>query len=173
MTQGSVSAWDRFSLNMLNSPLSLLSASIVEQLTKFPFRVLDVDLKNSSLADRAFTESCQKYIFRQLRLGTRKKISKQLIGVKKLLDDKPSFANRVREIELVPMGQAQSLGPESREESATLPNSTGTLQLLAKSPMPPQDLHFDRGLMFSETINEDPLLVIIDDVMRYCSNKQQ
>ena len=140
---------------MLNPPLSLLSddllASIVEQLAMFPF--LDGDLQNLSLADRAFTESCQKYIFRQLRLGTRK-ISKQLTRVNFFLDDKPSFANRVRAIELF---------PESREESALLfndPNFTGILQLLARSPMPPHDLHFNGSLMFPETVVKDPLLVM-------------
>jgi hypothetical protein len=142
---------------MLNPPLSLLSDdlldSIVEQLTESPF--LDEDLKNLSLADRAFTESCQKYIFRKLKLDNRKKISKQLTRVKKFLDDKPSFANRVREIELGI--------PKTREECALLfkdPNFTGILQLLAKSPMPPHKLHLFGGLMRPFTIFKDPLLVV-------------
>ena len=100
---------------MLNPPLSLLSddllASIVEQLTKFPF--LDKDLKILSLADRAFTQSCQKHIFRELKLGGRRNdISKHLTKVKEFFDNKPSLANRVRVIELGI--------PKSREECALL-----------------------------------------------------
>ena len=83
---------------MLNPPLSLLSydllASIVEELAKFSFA--DENLNNISLADRAFTDSCQKYIFRELILGNGQNISKQLRKVKKFLEDKPSLANRVR-----------------------------------------------------------------------------
>ena len=58
---------------------------------KLPFA--DEYLNNLSLSDQAFTESCQKYIFRELILGN---ISQQLRKVKKFLEDKPSLANRVR-----------------------------------------------------------------------------
>ena len=82
---------------MLNPPLSLLPddlfVSIVKQLAKLPFA--DENLNNLSLADRAFTESCQKYIFRELILGNGRNIFKQLTKVKMFLHDKPSFANRV------------------------------------------------------------------------------
>ena len=122
--------------NMLNPPLSLLSddllASIVEHLAKLSFK--DKNLKNLSLADRAFTQSCQKYIFRALILGNDyRNISKQLQKRKRFLDDKPSFANRVRMVKF----------DISREESASVfkdPNFISILQLFAKSPMPPHEL---------------------------------
>jgi hypothetical protein len=140
-----------FTLNMLNLPLSLLSddllASIVEQLTKFPF--LDEDLKNLSLADRAFTESCQKYIFRELKLGDGREISKQLTGVKKFLEDKPLFAKRVRVVQL----------RISSKNNASLfkdPNFTSILQLLSKLPVLPHELHFVGG---RSTVIDDHKLV--------------
>jgi hypothetical protein len=72
--------------------------------------------------------------------------------VKKFLDDKPSFATRVRVIEL----------GISSEENASLfkdSNFTGILQLFAKSPMPQHKLHF-RGIISPLIIIEDPLLVV-------------
>jgi len=139
---------------MLNPPLSLLSddllTAIVEQLAKLPFA--DKNLSNLSLADRAFTQPCQKHIFRTLILGNGSKISKQLTKVKKFLDDKPSFANRVRMVQL----------GISRKENASLfndPNFTGILQLFAKSPMPPHELHLG-GLLVPSLIIEDPMLAV-------------
>ena len=139
---------------MLNPPLSLLPddliVSIVEQLAKLPFA--DKDLKNLSLADRAFTKSCQKYIFRELILGNGRITSKQLRNVKIFLENKPSFANQVRMVKL-------SISPK---ESASLfkdPNFTSILQLFTKSPMPPHLLHFG-GLMYEPLIIEDPILFI-------------
>ena len=132
---------------MLNPPLSLLSddllVSIVEQLAKLPSA--DESLKNLSLADRAFTQSCQKYIFRELILVN----SEQLTKVKKFLVRKPSFANRVRMFHLL----------ISSHENAWLfknPSFTSILQLFAKSPLPPHELRFGSGLSF---ILEDPILV--------------
>ena len=137
---------------MLNPPLSLLSddllVSIVEQLAKLPFA--DWSLKKLSLADRAFTQSCQKYIFRKLALGNGTNIFKQLTKVKKFLDDKPSFANQVRMVEL-------QVG--SSEECASLfkdPDFTSILQLFAKLPMPPHELHVTgSGVMRASSIIED------------------
>ena len=141
---------------MLNPPLSLLSdyllASIVEQLAEFS--CLE-DLKNLSLADRTFTQSCQKYIFRELNLGSGWKIPQQLTRVRKFLEDKPSFANLVREIVLGV--------PKTYEELQSImlfkdPNFTSILQLFAKSRMPPHRLLFLGGLRRPFTI-EDSLLV--------------
>jgi hypothetical protein len=88
---------------MLNPPLSLLSddllALIVEHTAKLPF--VDENLCNLSLADRAFTQSCQKYIFRDLKLWNTSEISKELTKLKKILDDKPLFANHFRIVQLV------------------------------------------------------------------------
>ena len=117
---------------------------------KLPFA--DEYLNNLSLSDQAFTESCQKYIFRELILGNGQNISKQLRKVKKFLEDKPSFANRFHMVQLA----------ISSEENASLfkdPNFTRILQLFAKSPMPPHDLHLG-GLMYEPLIIEDPILVI-------------
>ena len=91
---------------MLNPPLSLLSddllAYIVEHISNLPFR--DEQLRNLSITDRAFTQVCQTYIFRSLKLGvylgTKSKISKTLAKMKKILNDKPSFANCVRVIQI-------------------------------------------------------------------------
>ena len=144
---------------MLNPPLSLLSddllVSIVEQLAKLPFA--DWSLKNLSLADRAFTQSCQKYILRKLVLGNGMNIPRQLTKVKKFLDNKPSFIDRVRIIKL-------QVGISS-EKSALLfkdPNFTSILQLFTKSPMPPHELHFTgRGLVpVVPSIMEDTIPVM-------------
>ena len=138
---------------MLNPPLSHLSddllASIVEEVAKLQF--LDEDLKNLSLADRAFTQSCQKYIHRMLRLGNRTSTPEQLTRVKTSLDEKPSFANRVRVV---------VFGIPWEEETVLFkdPNFTSILQLLAKSPIPPNELRFTGLASFQSTI-EDPMLV--------------
>ena len=149
---GAISSLTLCFANMLNPPLSLLSddlfVSIVEQLAKL--RSADAKLKNLSLADRAFTEFCQKYIFRKLILGKGSNIFKQLTKAKKSFDDNPSFANRVRILELRFSG--------SHEEASFFkdPDFTSILQLLAKSPMPPHELHL-HGLL--NLIIEDSILV--------------
>ena len=134
---------------MLNPPLSLLSddllVSIVEQLAKLPFA--DENINNLSLADRAFTESCQKFIFRKIILGNGRNISKQLKRMKKLLDDKPSFANRVRMVQL-------SMSLKGSRLVSKDPNFASILQLLAKSPMPPHELHLG-GLLNPSSFIED------------------
>ena len=139
---------------MLTPPLSLLSddllAFIVKHIAKLDFA--DKNLKNLSLADRAFTQSCQKYIVRDLKLWNSREISKKLTKLKKILDDKPLFANQVRMVELV----------ISRNESAWL-FKDGTfisiLQLLANSPVPPHELHLG-GRRAIPLIIEDPILVV-------------
>ena len=143
---------------MLNPPLSLLSddllAYIVEHISNLPFR--DEQLHNLSITDRAFTQICQTYIFRSLELGvdsgTKSKISKKLAKMKKILNDKPSFANRVRVIQIA----------VSHERNAWLfndPTLIGILQLLAKSPVPPHKLRFG-GPMFAPLTIEDPILFV-------------
>ena len=137
---------------MLNPPLSHLPddllVSIVEQLAKLPFA--DDDLNNLSLTDRAFTQSCQNYIFRNLVLGKGTNIFKQLIKVKRFLDDKPLLADRVRKVQL-------SISSEESEWLFMDPNFISILQLFAKSPMPPHELHFS-GLM--RTTIKHPRLVV-------------
>ena len=133
---------------MLNPPLSLLSDdllfSIVEEVAKFPFA--DENLKNLSRADRAFTQSCQKFIFRTLIIGDRK-ISKQLAKLKKILDEKPSFSKRVRMVQLKKLDISLFKDP----------NFISIFQLLAKSPMSPHELHL--GTLSRLTL-EDPIYVI-------------
>jgi hypothetical protein len=138
---------------MLNPPLSLLSVElldyIVEHVAELPFK--DEMLYNLSLADRAFTQSCQKYIFRSFKINL--KIPKKLKRAKKILDDKPSFANQVRTVHLA----------VSREESAWLfndPTFVSILQLLAKSPVPPHELHFGGRMFTSLFIIKDPIIVV-------------
>ena len=142
---------------MLNPPLSLLSddllVSIVEQLAKLRFTDTSGDLRNLSLADRAFTHSCQNYIFRKLKFGSGTKISKQLTKGKRFLEDKPLFSNRVRVIELGVAGEK----PEG-ESLFKDPEFTSILELFAKSPMPPYELRF-RGWWVGSII-EDPIFLI-------------
>ena len=104
-----------------------------------------------SLADRAFSQSYQNLRKLKLELGFETKISKQLTNVKKFFDEKPTFANRVRVIELGILG----------EESASFfkdPDFTSVLQLFAKSPMPPHELHFSGSM--DAAIVEDPMFVV-------------
>ena len=127
---------------MLNPPLSLLSddvlAYIVEEVAKHPFA--GEILNNLSRADRAFTQSCQKYIFRTLILGNRRKL--RVSEVKKFLDNKPSFANQVRMVRLEQLGISLFKDP----------NFISILQLLAKLPMPPHELQLSTSTI------EDPML---------------
>ena len=139
---------------MLNPPLSLLPDelldSIVEHVAKLPFR--DEILYNLSLADRAFTQSCQKYIFQNFKVITESKIPKNLKRAKKILDDKPSFANQVRMVQLA----------VSRDECTWLfndPTFISILQLLAKSPVPPHELHFG-GHMYASFYVKDPIHLV-------------
>ena len=120
---------------MLQPPLSLVSNDllgyIVESIAGFHFA--DENLYNLSLTDRAFTQFCQKYIFRELRLWDSSDLHKRLKKLKKILDDKPSFANQVRLIDL----------SISRNDSAWLFEDrtfNSLLQLFAKSPVPPYQL---------------------------------
>ncbi|KIM36007.1 hypothetical protein M413DRAFT_78788 [Hebeloma cylindrosporum] len=136
---------------MLNPPLSLLSddllAYLVTTVANLPFE--QENLGNLSLADRAFTQSCQKYIFRELGLSNTKKVSKMLKNLKEVLDDKPKFANHVRLVELA-------------NETAWLfndPTFTSIFSLLANSPIPPHTLLFGEFLGNSLKI-DDPILVV-------------
>jgi hypothetical protein len=153
---------------MLNPPLSLLPKelldSIVGHVEKLP-PFNDKTLYNLSLADRAFTQSCQKYIFRNFEVSNdfeasnSNKIPENLIEkikmAKKILDYKPSFANHSNHVRTVKLAV-------SRDECAWLfndPTFISILQLLAKSPMPPHELHFG-GHMFASFIIQDPILVV-------------
>ena len=111
------------------------------------------DLKNLSLTDRAFTHSSQKYTFRKLMLcyrGGNIFRVKQLTKAKKFLDNKPSFANHVRILELGFL-LLTSLPKD--------PNFTSILQLFAKSPMPPHELHLGVHIHISPFIIEDSIFV--------------
>ena len=138
---------------MLNPPLALLSddllVSIVEHVSKLPSR--DEDLYNLSLADRAFTRLCQKYIFRNLKFSSKSDISGKVKRVKKILDGNPSFASQVCMVELL----------ISPNDCAWLFNNRTfikILQLLSRSPMPPHELHFSGKSFFSHMI-KDPILI--------------
>ena len=149
---------------MLNPPLSLLSdellAYIVEHVAKLPSS--DEHLYSLSLADRAFTQSCQKYIFRTLKLsdsgGPMKKISKKLKRTQKLLNDKASFAHQVRTVQLA-ISHKQNAWFFNDPNPPNNPTLISIFQPLAKSPMPPHELHFG-GQMFRPLIIEDPILVV-------------
>jgi hypothetical protein len=142
---------------MLNPPLSLLSddllSYIVDHISKLPYS--NKHLYNLSLADRAFTRFCQVYIFKILHLGycwgSESIISNKLETMRKILNDEPSFANRVRLVKLT----------ISHKQNAWLfndPTFISIFQLLKTSPMPPHKLHLSGGA--STFIFEDPLLVV-------------
>ena len=139
---------------MLNPPLALLSddllVSFVEHVAKLPTK--DKDLYNLSLTDRAFTQSCQKYIFRNLQFGSKSKISEKIAKTKKILDENPSLAHQVRVVGfLVPRIECVWLFND--------PTFISILQLLSQSPMPPHELHFG-GYMFSSFMIKDSILVV-------------
>ena len=142
---------------MLNPPLSLLSDDllnyIVDHVAELPFSISN--LYNLSITDRAFTRFCQAYIFKDLCLGnvlgTNKSISKKLAKIKNILNDEPSFANRVRTVHLT----------VKRQRNKWLfndPDFITIIQLLAKSPMPPHELHLTG--FACPFIIEDPILVV-------------
>ncbi|KIM46971.1 hypothetical protein M413DRAFT_63396 [Hebeloma cylindrosporum] len=136
---------------MLNPPLSLLPddllSYLVEHVAELPTSFAKASLYNLSLADPAFTDFCQKYIFRTLTLGggNRGRISKKLSEVKRLLDEKPLLANRIRRIELTVDHRQNAWLFENakwdhphREDGPI--SFISILQLLAESPMPPHEL---------------------------------
>ena len=104
------------------------------------------DSKKLSLADRAFTQSCQKYIFRDLKLWNISKIS-QLTELKK------DFGR-----------QAGIRQPSPRAWACPRPKRLhGTfvsiLQLFANSPVSPHELYLG-GPRAIPLIFEDPILVV-------------
>ena len=121
---------------MLNPPLSLLSDDllnyIVDHVAQLPYS--DSDLLNLSITDRAFTRSCQAYIFKDLRLvynyGTKDLFSGHLAKIRNILNDKPSFAHRVRAVHL-------TVSVKQNKWLFNDPDFNAITQLLAKSLMPP------------------------------------
>jgi len=144
---------------MLHPPLSRLSdyllSHIVDRLAESPY--LD-HLQNLSIADRAFTQFCQAHIFKELQLGagsdcgTKKTISMQLEKMGKILDDKPTFADRVRKVEII------ILHKQNRWFFSD-PTFISIVQLLAKSPIPPHRLNLCGSLRSQDTL-EDPIFVV-------------
>ncbi|KIM35978.1 hypothetical protein M413DRAFT_78754 [Hebeloma cylindrosporum] len=131
---------------MLNPPLSRLSDDLRSRIVEC---VGHRHLNNLSLADRAFTQSCQKYIFRELELSNTDKLSQRIKNLKEVLDDKPEFANHVRMVVLA-------------NETAWLfndPTFTSIFSLLANSPIPPHTLFFGRFMGNSRKI-DDPIFVV-------------
>jgi hypothetical protein len=147
--------------------VSLTGSNPADHLARLSGSFVDETLHNLSLADRAFTKFCQKYIFRTLALGreegTRSRISKKLTQVKRILDDKPIFANRVRKIQLFIehrenawLFQSNGRNHPRRKDAAYAITFMSILQLLATSPMLAHELHFATGLYPIE----DPVLVV-------------
>ena len=141
---------------MLNPPLSLLSYDllnyIVDHVAELPFS--ESDIYNLSITDRAFTRSCQVYIFKELRLGhghgTIGMIVRNLTKIRNILNDEPSIANRVRAIHL-------TVADVQNKWLFNDPNFMTIIQLLGKSLMPPHKLHLS-GHWYPFTI-EDPIFV--------------
>ena len=147
---------------MLNPPLSLLSEDllyyIVDHVARLSFS--NSNLCNLSITDRAFTQLCQAYILKDLCLGydsgIGNNISKKLAQIRNVLNDKPSFANRVRTVHLTVIHKQNKWLFDD-------PNFITIIELLAKSRMPPHKLHltggFLRGIFHSYTIDH-PILVV-------------
>ena len=147
--------------------ISLTGSSPAEPLARLSGSLTDKTLHNLSLADPAFTKFCQKYIFQTLNLGreegTRSRISKKLAQVKRILDDQPSFANRVRKVQLFIehrqnawLFQNNNRNHPRRKDAVYAITFISILELLAKSPMLPHELHFSTGIYPIE----DPVLVM-------------
>jgi hypothetical protein len=142
---------------MLNPPLSLLSedlfAYIVDHISKLPYS--NRHLHNLSLADRVFTRFCQAHIFKDLHLGYgsghQSRISKKLETMRKILNDEPSFANRVRTVTL-------TISYKGSRWLFNDPTFVSIIQLLDKSPMPPNKLHLIGKV--NPFIFEDPILIV-------------
>jgi len=149
---------------MLNPPLSLLSDDLIGYLVEHVARLTfsNAALHNLSLADPAFTEVCQTYIFRTLTLGerggTRSGISTKLEKMKSILEEKPLFANRVRKVKLYIAGRLNAWllqNPSTHPHREAAITFISILQLLAKSPVPPHELDIEGFFQF-----EDPKLVV-------------
>ncbi|KIM41142.1 hypothetical protein M413DRAFT_412221 [Hebeloma cylindrosporum] len=136
---------------MLKPPLSLLSDDLLDYIVKHVEKlpIADEDLSSLSLADRAFTQSCQKYLFRELKLANTTDISEMLKRLKKILDKKPTFANYFRMVEL------------PNETAWLISDHTfiSIFQLFANSPVPPCELFLGRGMCDSRLI-DDPVLAV-------------
>ena len=136
---------------MLNPPLSLLSDDlliyIVDHVAELPSS--NLDLYNLSITDRAFTRSCQAYIFKVLSLesGINTNISKKLAKIRNILNDEPSFANRVRTVHLTVLDE-QNKWLFNDSDFITI------IQLLARSLMPPHKLRLDLIVI------EDPIFLV-------------
>jgi hypothetical protein len=146
---------------MLNPPLSLLSYDLIGYLVEHVARLrvssANKALHNLSLADPAFTEFCQKYIFRTLNFndgkwGDGSRISMKLEKVKRILDDNPLLAHRVRKIQFSieychqDTWVFQNPSDLRGKDAAYAVAFTSILQLLDNSPMPPHELHLTMQL---------------------------
>jgi len=145
---------------MLNPPLSLLSdyllSYIVDHVAELPSPKLD--LYNLSITDRAFTRSCQAYIFKDLRFELDNSyrymdnMSRKLTKMRNILNDEPSFANRVRTVRF----DAGSRGKYCDFKWLfNNPNFITIIQHLTKSLMPPHKLHLTGYCRI-----EDPIFVV-------------
>ena len=106
---------------MLNPPLSLLSddllyyvVDLVARLSSSRLSSSNLDLYSLSITDRAFTAFCQAYILKDLYLGydpgTHKSTNiSKLAEIRSVLNDKPSFAKRVRTVKKLFGGQLDEL----------------------------------------------------------------
>ena len=139
---------------MLNPPLSLLSDDllnyIVDHVSELPYS--NSDLLNLSITDRAFTRSCQAYIFKDINLGyssrSKSYISKKLSKIGNILDEEPSIANRVRTVHL----------SVTHKWLFNDPDFNTIIQLLAKSLIPPHELYLAGH--WNSYIIEDPIFVV-------------
>ena len=152
---------------MLNPPLSLLSDDlinlIVDHVAEVPRSSSDIsDLYNLSITDRAFTRSCQAYIFKVLRLGynsgTNNSISEKLAKIRNILKDEPSFANQVREIHL-------TVDDKQNKWLFNDPTFITIIQLFAKSLLPPHKLYLTG--FWDPFVIEDPVVFVVGWLMHF------
>ena len=139
--------------DMLMPPLSVLSDDLLGYIVEHVAELSNDDkqLQYLSLADRAFTYHCQKYLFRTLRLqGSNNMIIDKLKKIGKILTDNRQLADKVRVVRL-------SLNPRNM----WLLNSEliNIFQLFVKSPRPPHELGLDGIQSFAVKI-EDPILLV-------------
>ena len=146
---------------MLNPPLSLLSDDLLNLIVDHVaasdrYYYSTSDIYNLSITDRAFTRFCQAYIFKELSLGfvsgTNHSISNKLAKIGNILNNEPSFANRVRAINL-------TVADKQNKWLFNDPTFITIIQLVAKSLTPPHKLYLTGH--WDPFIIEDPIVFVV------------
>ncbi|KAF9561637.1 hypothetical protein CPC08DRAFT_735499 [Agrocybe pediades] len=136
---------------MLNPPLSILPYEILLYIVDClaALSSADRDLRALSLADRAFTSACQKWIFKTFRLfgGGKATVDDQLQTKGKILAQVPLLSHWIRKIQLQDINNRLSW-------LLSEPRFVSILQMLALSPAPPNELILE-GALYKPVVFSD------------------